>query len=114
MTDDAPRLPWRESAEGVVLRVRVTPRGGRDAVEGVESLSDGSPVLKVRVRAAPEDGAANAAARKVLAKALGVPAGALTLTAGAAARIKTFSVAGDPAELMQTLAETLARLSRDA
>lgn len=104
------RLPFRESADGLALRVRVTPRGGRDAVEGVEALSDGSPVLKLRVRAAPEGGAANEAARKTLAKALGVPAAAVAITAGASARIKTISIAGDKA----SLAEALARLLTEA
>ena len=47
-------MPWRVRAEGLEVRVRVTPRGGRDAIDGVESLSDGQPVLKVRVRAIPE------------------------------------------------------------
>ena len=52
-------LPWRIRPGGLELRVRVTPRGGRDAIDGVEALADGRPVLKVRVRAAPADGAAN-------------------------------------------------------
>lgn len=110
MGGEPARLPFRERAHGLALRVRVTPRGGRNAVEGVEALSDGSPVLKLRVRAAPEGGAANEAARKLLAKALGIPAAALALTAGASARIKTFSVAGDKA----SLAAALSRLATEA
>jgi uncharacterized protein YggU (UPF0235/DUF167 family) len=35
-----------------MLAVRLTPRGGRDAIDGIEQLSDGRRVLKVRVRAA--------------------------------------------------------------
>jgi len=87
--------PWRPVAGGLELRVRVTPRGGRDAVEGIETLADGRPVLKVRVRAVPEDGAANEAVRRLLAKAIGCPASAVVLTAGATARTKTFPLAGD-------------------
>ncbi|MDF2972320.1 MAG: bifunctional methylenetetrahydrofolate dehydrogenase/methenyltetrahydrofolate cyclohydrolase [Microvirga sp.] len=49
-------MPWRIRPEGLEVRVRVTPRGGRDAIDGIETLSDGRPVLKVRVRAVPEDG----------------------------------------------------------
>jgi hypothetical protein len=52
---------WDMRADGVEIRVRVTPRGGRDRVDGVDALSDGRAVLKVRVRARPEDGAANQA-----------------------------------------------------
>ncbi|ACA18305.1 protein of unknown function DUF167 [Methylobacterium sp. 4-46] len=87
--------PWRLLTDGLEVRVRATPRGGRDAVEGIETRADGLPVLKVRVRAAPEDGAANAAIRAVLAEALGCPARAVTLAAGATARVKLFRVAGD-------------------
>ncbi len=85
------------------MRVRVTPRGGRDALDGIETRADGRPVLKLRVRAAPEGGAANAAAAALLARALGRPASSVTLAAGAASRLKTFRVAGDPAALAAAL-----------
>jgi uncharacterized protein YggU (UPF0235/DUF167 family) len=100
MTDGA----WRIVPGGIEVRVRVTPRGGRDAVEGVEALSDGRAVVKVRVRAAPEDGAANEAVRRTLAKALDRPASAVSLKAGAAARVKTLAVAGDGGALSERLA----------
>lgn len=87
--------PWRVTPQGLEVRVRATPRGGRDALDGVEIRDDGAAVLKVRVRAAPEDGAANAAIRDVLRRALGLPASAVALTAGATARIKLFRIAGD-------------------
>jgi uncharacterized protein YggU (UPF0235/DUF167 family) len=87
--------PWRAVAGGLEVRLRVTPRGGRDALDGVEMLADGRAVLKVRVRAAPEDGAANDAARRLLAKTLGLPASAVGLQSGATARVKTFVAAGD-------------------
>ena len=99
--------PWRVVASGVEVRVRATPRGGRNAIDGSETLADGRAVLKVRVRSAPEDGAANEAVRRVLAKALGRPASAVSLTAGATARLKTLRVDGDPA----VLGERLARLA---
>jgi uncharacterized protein YggU (UPF0235/DUF167 family) len=97
--------PWRAAPGGVEVRVRVTPRGGRDALDGAETLSDGRAVLKMRVRAAPEDGAANEAARRVLAKAIDRPASKVRLTAGAAARVKTFWVEGDPALISDRLAQ---------
>ncbi len=104
--------PWRTTPEGIEVRVRATPRGGRDALDGVETRDDGLPVLKVRVRAAPEDGAANAAIRDVLRRALGLPASAVTLSSGATARIKLFRIAGDGAalsRLFEALAEPQAR-----
>jgi uncharacterized protein len=97
-------LPWRPHPEGLEVRVRVTPRGGRDTIEGVEELSDGKRVLKVRVRAVPEDGAANEGVRRLLAKALKLPASAVTLEAGATARVKTFLISGDAGLLAAQLA----------
>lgn len=54
----------------------------------------GRPVLKVRVAAPPADGAANAAVLKTLSSALGLPKSALSLAAGASARIKQVEVRG--------------------
>ncbi|NBJ10363.1 DUF167 family protein [Microvirga arsenatis] len=102
-------MPWRLRPDGLEVRVRVTPRGGRDAIDGVEALSDGTPVLKVRVRAAPEDGAANEGARRLLARALRLPASAVRLEAGAAARLKTFAIAGESEALASALAALTGR-----
>ena len=70
------------------LTVRVTPRGGRDAVEGWTRDGAGRPVLKVRVAAAAADGKANAAVMAVLADALGVAPSSLSLIRGQTARVK--------------------------
>ena len=91
--------------------MRVTPRGGRDAIDGVETLSDGRPVLKVRVRAAPADGAANEAVRRCLAKSLRLPASAVSLEAGATARMKTFLISGEGGTLAAALAALTGRES---
>jgi uncharacterized protein len=98
---------WWPVADGIRLRVRVTPRGGRDALDGVETLSNGRAAVKVRVRAAPEGGAATEAVRRVLARTLDCAASAVTLQAGATARIKTFCVQGEPAALGATLARAV-------
>ena len=76
------------------LAVRVTPRGGRNAVDGWTADAAGRPVLKVRVRAPPSEGAANAAVLKVLAEALGLPKSSLSIAAGASARAKQVEVRG--------------------
>ncbi len=95
--------PWQEKPGGFEVRVRVTPRGGRDAVDGVDVLSDGKAVLKLPVRAAPEEGAANEAMRRLVAKTIGRPGSAVRLDAGATSRVKTVSIAGDPAEIVRVL-----------
>jgi uncharacterized protein (TIGR00251 family) len=85
---------WSSTPDGIVVLVRLTPRGGRDAIEGVEQLADGRSVLKARVRAAASDGEANAALIKLLAKTLGVASRDVRLAAGATARLKRVQVAG--------------------
>lgn len=94
---------WRETGDGLALSIRLTPRGGRDALDGIETLADGRAVLKIRVRAAPTEGEANAALIALLAKLLGQPRSRIALTAGASARIKTVSVSGDKPALQARL-----------
>jgi uncharacterized protein YggU (UPF0235/DUF167 family) len=100
--------PWSGTAGGVTLTVRLTPKGGRDAIDGPEALSDGHVVLKVRVRAAPSEGEANEALCRLIAKAVGVPPRDVTLVAGATARIKRLAIAGDGPTLMAALEKTAA------
>lgn len=88
-------LPWQPVSGGVALTVRLTPRGGRDSIEGAESLSDGRSVLKVRVRAVPSEGQANDALVRMIAKAAGVTARDVSLVGGASARVKRLIISGD-------------------
>jgi len=76
------------------LRVRVTPRGGADRVEGFRPDGEGGELLRLRVRAAPADGEANAAVEALLAKALDVPRSRVRVARGGAARIKTVEIEG--------------------
>lgn len=74
--------------------MRVTPRGGRDAVDGWTADADGRPLLKVRVSAAASDGAANAAVIALIARALGLPKSAVRIAAGETARVKRLEISG--------------------
>ncbi|UXN71443.1 DUF167 family protein [Devosia neptuniae] len=94
---------YRLSPVGLSLFIRVTPNAGRDAIEGVEQRDDGSAVLRVRVKALPDKGKANAAVVALLAKALGVPKSAVTVVSGETARLKTLAVVGDSAALIRAL-----------
>ncbi len=87
------------TVSGLRLRLRVTPSASLDRIDGPETLADGTTVLRLRVRAVPEGGKANAAATQLLAKALGLPKSAVTLVAGETARLKTVQIDGDPADL---------------
>ena len=51
--------PWQIVDDGLELAVRLTPKGGRDRIDGIGEDASGKPVLLVRVAAPPVDGAAN-------------------------------------------------------
>ena len=95
--------PWNLRGGDVLLSVRLTPKASRDEIAGVARPADGSPVLKVRVRAAPENGKANEALLRLLAKSLGVPPSAVRLEWGAGGRMKTLCLQGNAASLMGRL-----------
>ncbi len=87
--------PWRPSIGGMTVSLRVTPRGGRDAIDGVDTLSDGRVVMKVRVRAIADGGEANRAVLKLLAEQLRVPHASLRIASGATSRLKQVQISGD-------------------
>ena len=95
--------PWRYSTEGISVALRVTPRGGRDDIDGVETLANGRSVLKVRVRAIADGGEANRAVTELLAKVLGVPKAKVKILSGLTSRLKQIAVDGDPKILGRTL-----------
>ncbi len=88
-------VPWIASADGLLVDVRLTPRGGRDAIEGVEQRADGRVALRARVRAAPFEGQANAALCRLFAGALRTAPRQVSVVSGATARVKRIRVAGD-------------------
>lgn len=94
---------YRLRDDGVDVFVRLTPGARRDAIEGLAATAEGGRRLKAYVRAVPEAGRANRALERLVARALGVPAGAVALTAGGTARAKTLHVAGPPAALAARL-----------
>jgi hypothetical protein len=95
--------PWRATLDGVVVSCRLTPKGGRDAIDGAATLSDGTRVLLARVRVAPEDGKANDALLRLIADKVGVPPSRARLVGGAKSRLKQVAVTGDPAALIAKL-----------
>jgi uncharacterized protein (TIGR00251 family) len=90
-----PRASWRPVAGGARLHVRVQPGAARDAIEALSEDADGQRALRVRVRAAPEKGRANAAVEALLAKALGLPKSAVSVEKGETSRIKTVRILAD-------------------
>ena len=80
------------------LAVRLTPGAGVDRIDGVV---DG--VLRARVAARPVDGAANDAVLRLVADALHVPRGRVTLRSGARSRAKVIEIEGMEPERLRSL-----------
>ena len=74
--------------------MRLTPSGGADRIDGCARDAAGRTYLKARVRAAPEDGKANAALETLLAKSIGVAKSQVKVARGASARLKSVSIEG--------------------
>ena len=96
-------LPWRFSAAGVSVALRVTPKGGRDGIDGIETLANGRSVVKMRVRAVAEGGEANKAVVELLAGELHVPKSAVRVASGVTSRLKQVEIGGDPKKLGDAL-----------
>lgn len=72
----------------------MTPAGGADRIDGLARDETGKRYLKARVRAAPENGEANAALEKLIAKAFGVAKGKVKVVRGQTARLKVLEIEG--------------------
>lgn len=96
-------MPFRAVPGGVSIRLRVTPRGGADRIEGRGEDAAGAAHLKLRVSSVAEKGKANEAVLALLAKAWGLPRSSLSLTSGETARLKTVLAAGEPEPLLVRL-----------
>ncbi len=71
------------------IRVRLTPRGGRDEIEGWMEDGDGKRLLKARVSAPADKGKANQALIELLAREWRIPKTSITLSRGGTSRVKT-------------------------
>ena len=80
-------------AGGVRLLVRVTPKSSKDAIQGLVTRGDETR-LAVRVRAAPQDGEANDAVTKLIAKSSGNKPSSVSIAAGPKDRDKTVLISG--------------------
>ncbi len=90
---------WRETADGLEIAVRVTPRASRDRI------GPGTPDhFAARLAAPPVEGAANTALVALVARSFGVARRDVRLIAGDTARLKRLAVAGDAAALAQIAA----------
>ncbi len=94
---------FRQNEKHVLLAVRLTPNGGRDAFDGVEVTADGLAHLKARVTAVPEKGKANKSLVAFVAKQLKTPKSMIDIVSGDTARQKILRITGDPEDISKRL-----------
>lgn len=105
--------PCRPADDGLLVFVRVTPKAAGDRIDGLWHGDDGRMAVKIRVRAAPEKGAANKAVATFVAKALGRAKSDAAVVAGGKDRLKTLLVRGDTAALRTALDALVAKAGSD-
>jgi uncharacterized protein len=105
-----PDGPWTLARDGLRVAVRLTPRAKADRLFAVAVAGNGRRMVKVSVTAPPEDGRANEALLRLLARVWRLPRHDLTIVAGAASRNKTVCIAGDPQQLSSRLSPLLSAL----
>ena len=109
MTRAAAGKAWRHGDAGLIVRFRLTPKSSKDAVEGLSVTAEG-PAFQARVRAIPEDGAANAALELLVSEWLQVPKRSVRLATGGKSRLKSVTISGDIEQLDQRLQAKMAEL----
>ena len=110
MSATGAKIKLRPASGGVVLPVRLTPESSRDEIVGVEDFG-GEPVLKARVRALPENGRANAALERLVARWLRVPPSSVSVAQGGKSRTKHVLIEGDANTLTRLIEAKLAELA---
>lgn len=95
--------PYRLAEGRLQLEVRLTPKGGRNRIDGLGGLADGRVVVLARVSAPPEKGAANRALERLVADWLEIPPSQVSIVSGATARVKTLAVGTDEPSLIAAL-----------
>lgn len=98
-----PAAGWSLRGADLVLHLRVQPRAGREGYAGEHAGR-----LRLRVRAPPVDGAANARLVELLAELLALPRSSFSIVRGAASRDKDVVVTGAAAHAARLVA-TLTR-----
>ncbi len=88
-------IDYLEKNGRLTFNVRVVPRASRSEIIGEH---DGS--LRVRLAAAPVDGAANDELMRILARALKVPRSSVAIIAGPTSKFKRVAIHGVTPEVL--------------
>ena len=91
-------IQFSEDSRGLTFTVRIVPRASRSEITGEQSGA-----LRVRIAAAPVEGAANQELIKLLAKTFKLPQKAVEIVSGAASKNKIVRIQGADATRLQQL-----------
>ncbi len=80
---------WKETSEGILLPVKLTPKASCNEIVGWENAN-----LKIRIAAVPEKGEANAELIKLLSKKLSIPKTDISIVKGETSRQKLVLLKG--------------------
>lgn len=95
---------YETTAEGCVLRIRLTPNASKCAISGSFTDASGAVFLKISITAVPEKGKANAELIKFLSKTLKQPKTSFVFISGETDRYKKILLKTPPSpELINAL-----------
>jgi hypothetical protein len=98
-------MPLRQTAKGLFLYIRATPKAGRDEVAGLMANTAGQKALAVKVTKPADKGAANQAVVETLAKAIGIAKSSFRFASGETSRDKVLEVLQNEAAIRNYIAE---------
>ncbi len=78
--------------DGAVIYIRASTNGNSDSILGIETRSNGKSYLKIKTSAIAENGHANDAIMKLLAKRLDIPKSLISILSGHTSREKSLLV----------------------
>ena len=87
--------PLESTANGLLIRIRITPNVARDKIDRLDVDAAGTCRLRVTVTVVPEKGKANKALIKYLSKAWHLPKSSFTIIAGELTRNKMIEITGN-------------------
>lgn len=74
------------------LRIKVIPKSRKNEVTEIMTDDSGEETIKIRIKAAPEKGRANAELIKFLSTELNVPKEKISIISGAASQLKLIRI----------------------
>lgn len=77
-----------EMKKETLIAVHVAPKSSKNNIEGIKKDASGKEWLRIKLTTAPEDGKANQALLRLLAKSWNCPLSSLTIIQGKTSRYK--------------------------